>query len=59
MDKDFDVNDFHKKAMEHMNQMRNTTHEHDYDYIVTNYSGTNMFFEICRVCMDTRGVVEI
>lgn len=59
MDNDFDINEFHKKTIEHMNQMRNTPHTCDYEYIVTNYSGSNMFFEICKICMDTKGTIEI
>jgi hypothetical protein len=58
MDKDFDINEFYKKTIEHMNQMRKTPHECDYEYMVINDTNA-MFFEICKLCLDTKGTIEI
>lgn len=41
----------------HFNEMQNTPHVCDYIYSI-NPSG-NMFFEICKLCLDTSGVVEM
>ena len=51
--------DFIQDPWKRFNAMRNTPHKCDYDYIVTSNSGTNMFFEICKICLDTRGTIEI
>jgi hypothetical protein len=47
------INDFWKK----FDDMRKTPHECDYDYRI-DPSG-KMFFQICRLCLDTSGVVEM
>ena len=52
-----DIDEFMKDPWKRFNEMRNTTHECDYDYRIDS-SGT-MFFEICKLCLDTKGVVEM
>jgi hypothetical protein len=47
------INDFWKK----FDEMRKTPHECDYDYRI-DPSG-KMFFQICRLCLDTSGVIEM
>ena len=42
---------------EKFNQMRKTPHACDYEYMI-DPSG-KMFFEICKLCLDTKCVVEI
>lgn len=32
--------------------------KHNYDYIVSEYGGLQMFFEVCTRCKDTRGLTE-
>jgi hypothetical protein len=49
------ANDFWKK----FDDMRKTPHECDYEYIVDSISGKPSFFEICKLCLDTKGVIEI
>lgn len=51
------LDDFIKDPWKKFNEMRNTPHECDYDYRV-DPSG-KMFFEICRLCLDTKGLVEM
>jgi len=52
-----DIDDFMKDPWKRFNEMRNTPHECDYDYRID--SSGKMFFEICRLCLDTKGVVEM
>jgi hypothetical protein len=52
-----DIDDFMKDPWKPFNDMRKTPHEHDYDYRIDS-SGT-MFFEICKLCLDTKGVIEM
>lgn len=40
-----------------INEMRKTPHACDYDYVIDE-SGT-MFFEICRLCLDTKATIEM
>jgi hypothetical protein len=47
------INNFWKK----FDDMRKTPHECDYDYRI-DPSG-KMFFQICKLCLDTSGVVEM
>jgi hypothetical protein len=47
------INDFWKK----FDEMRKTPHECDYDYRI-DPSG-KMFFQICKLCLDTKGVIEM
>jgi len=47
------INDPWKK----FNEMRKNPHECDYDYRI-DPSG-KMFFKICKLCLDTSGVVEM
>jgi hypothetical protein len=47
------INNFWKK----FDEMRKTPHECDYDYRI-DPSG-KMFFQICRLCLDTSGVIEM
>lgn len=49
------ANDFWKK----FDEMRKTPHVCDYEYIVDSISGKPSFFEICKLCLDTKGVIEI
>jgi hypothetical protein len=51
------LDDFIKDPWKKFNEMRNTPHECDYDYRI-DPSG-KMFFEICRLCLDTKGLVEM
>ena len=52
-----EMNEFMEDPWKHFNEMRNTPHVCDYIYSI-NPSG-NMFFEICKLCLDTSGVVEM
>ena len=52
-----DIDEFMKDPWKRFNEMRNTPHECDYDYRIDS-SGT-MFFEICKLCLDTKGVIEM
>ena len=54
-----EIDNFMKDPWKHFNEMRNTPHECDYHYIVDSISGKSSFFEICKLCLDTRGVIEI
>ena len=47
------INNFWKK----FDDMRKTPHECDYDYRI-DPSG-KMFFQICKLCLDTSGVIEM
>ena len=51
------VDDFLKDPWKHFNEMRKTPHECDYDYRI-DPSG-KMFFQICKLCLDTSGVIEM
>lgn len=51
------LDDFMKDPWKRFNEMRNTPHECDYDYRIDS-SGT-MFFEICKLCLDTKGVIDM
>ena len=53
------VDDFLKDPWKHFNEMRKTPHECDYNYIVDSISGKPVFFEICKLCLDTKGVIEM
>jgi hypothetical protein len=50
---------FMEERWRRVNEMRKTPHKCDYEYIVDSISGQPAFFEICKLCLDTRGVVEI
>ena len=52
-----DIDEFMKDPWKPFNDMRNTPHECDYDYRVDSTGA--MFFEICKLCLDTKGVVEM
>ena len=52
-----DIDEFMKDPWKLFNEMRKTPHECDYDYRIDS-SGT-MFFEICKLCLDTKGVIEM
>jgi hypothetical protein len=52
-----DIDDFIKDPWKLFNQMRKTPHVCDYKYSI-DPSGT-MFFEICKLCLDTKGVIEM
>jgi hypothetical protein len=52
-----DIDEFMKDPWKPFNDMRNTPHECDYDYRVD--SSGAMFFEICKLCLDTKGVIEM
>jgi hypothetical protein len=52
-----DINEFMENPWKRFNEMRNTPHVCDYDYMI-DPSGT-MFFEICKLCLDTSGVSEM
>jgi hypothetical protein len=52
-----DINEFMTDPWKKFNEMRNTPHECDYDYRID--SSGAMFFEICKLCLDTKGVVEM
>lgn len=52
-----ELDDFIKDPWKRFNEMRNTPHECDYDYRI-DPSG-KMFFEICKLCLDTSGVIEM
>lgn len=51
------LDEFMKDPWKKFNEMRNTPHECDYDYRID--SSGKMFFEICRLCLDTKGLVEM
>ena len=53
-----EIDNFMKDPWKHFNEMRKTPHECDYEYMVINDTNA-MFFEICKLCLDTRGVIEI
>ena len=53
-----DIDNFMKDPWKHFNEMRKTPHECDYEYMVINDTNA-MFFEICKLCLDTRGTIEI
>ena len=52
-----DIDDFIKDPWKLFNEMRKTPHVCDYEYSI-DPSGT-MFFEICKLCLDTKGVIEM
>jgi hypothetical protein len=52
-----DLDEFMKDPWKKVNEMRKTPHACDYIYSI-DPSGT-MFFEICKYCFDTNGVVEM
>jgi len=52
-----DIDEFMKDPWKPFNDMRKTPHECDYQYIV-DPSG-KMFFEICKYCLDSKGVIEM
>jgi hypothetical protein len=52
-----DLDEFIQDPWKRFNEMRKTPHEHDYDYRI-DPTGT-MFFQICKLCLDTSGVVEM
>lgn len=54
-----ELDDFIKDIWKHFNEMRKTPHECDYEYMVINNPGGAMFFETCKLCLDTRGTIEI
>ena len=54
-----DINEFIKDPWKRFNEMRNTPHVCDYNYIVDSISGQPAFFEICKLCLDTSAVVEM
>lgn len=51
------IDEFMNDPWKRFNEMRKTPHECDYDYRIDS-SGT-MFFEICKLCLDTKGVIEM
>ena len=40
-------------------EARNTPHECDWEYAVVPDIGYGAFFETCKICLDTKGVIEI
>ena len=52
-----DLDEFMKDPWKKVNEMRKTPHACDYIYSI-DPSGA-MFFEICKYCFDTNGVVEM
>jgi len=38
---------------------RNTPHECDWQYAFVPDIGNGAFFETCKICMDTKGVIEL
>ena len=38
---------------------RNTPHECDWQYSFMPDIGNGAFFETCKICMDTKGVIEL
>ena len=52
-----DIDEFMKDPWKPFNDMRNTPHECDYDYRIDPTGA--MFFEICKLCLDTKGVIEM
>jgi hypothetical protein len=53
------IDDFIQDPWKKFNEMRNTPHECDYEYMVNTSNGFGMFFEICKLCLDTSGVIEM
>lgn len=53
------VDEFMKDPWKRFNEMRKTSHVCDYDYRVDSISGQPVFFEICKLCLDTKGVIEM
>lgn len=53
------VDDFLKDPWKHFNEMRKNPHICDYEYIVDSISGQSAFFEICKLCLDTKGLIEM
>ena len=53
-----EIDNFIKDPWKHFNEMRKTPHTCDYEYMVINDTNA-MFFEICKLCLDTRGTIEI
>jgi hypothetical protein len=53
----YSLDDFMNDPWKRFNEMRKTPHECDYDYRID--SSGKMFFEICRLCLDTKGVIEM
>ena len=51
------MDEFIKDPWKRFNEMRNTPHTCDYIYSI-DPSGT-MFFEMCKFCLDTQGVIEM
>ena len=51
------LDEFINDPWKQFNEMRKTPHECDYDYRLDS-SGT-IFFEICKLCLDTKGVIEM
>jgi hypothetical protein len=54
-----EIDDFMKDPWKPFNDMRKTPHICDYEYIVDSISGKPSFFEICKLCLNTKGVIEI
>jgi hypothetical protein len=55
-----DMDDFLAKREEFFERIRiarMTPHECDWDYAIV--PEINAFFETCKICLDTKGVVEI
>jgi hypothetical protein len=52
-----DIDEFMKDPWKPFNEMRKTPHVCDYDYRVD--SSGIMFFEICKLCLDTKVVIEM
>ena len=51
------MDDFILDIWKHFNDMKKTPHTCQYEYRV-DPSG-KMFFEICILCLDTKGVIEV
>jgi hypothetical protein len=52
-----DIDDLANNFWKKFDDMRKTPHECDYDYRI-DPSG-KMFFQICKLCLDTSGVIEM
>jgi len=52
-----DMDEFIKDPWKRFNEMRNTPHTCDYIYSI-DPSGA-MFFEMCKFCLDTQGIIEM
>ena len=53
------IDEFIKDPWKRFNEMRKTPHICDYDYRVDSLSGQPVFFEICKLCLDTNGLIEM